>query len=321
MKIIAIPRNGIGNRLQMLASAYNLAKNLDAELIILWTEQAIFKASFADIFEKFPPATVIEGSGVEKISNFDLPLFTNFNSEENRITLRNLRVGDQLFMPKLRNLLKYSNSDTEIWIESGEKFSLNEGRNFQDSPDFRSTRLDFYNQLVFNKKILQGYKSISAETGPNYWAIHLRGTDRKSESISNHEIIKKVKLRRDDLRSAGTKVFVASDDAERGLDLAKSLIGEGYTVVFDRDKNRNRLSIEEAKESVVDWLGLVHAKIVVSFGGTTYSHEAVVAGNSFESRIYLGSSIQRQVIDKIRQEALFFKLYGKLPYTLIFTSR
>jgi hypothetical protein len=189
MKIIAIPRNGIGNRLQMLASSYKLAKDLDAELVVAWSEQTVFKASFTDIFEEIPKATVLNYGELEQFSEINLPKFTHFDKRKNRITMKNLRLGDQFFVHDLEKLLETSNEDTEIWIESGEKFSLNEHPNFRDSSQFRAARLDFYNKIKFNKKILEKYNSISKNTGSKYWAIHIRGTDRISETISNSRII------------------------------------------------------------------------------------------------------------------------------------
>jgi hypothetical protein len=321
MKIVAIPRNGIGNRLQMLASAYILARNLSADLEIHWTKQAVFRSSFNDIFEEIPCASVFEDSGNEEKSEFDFPQFTNYEKVANRITMKNLRLGDQYFMPELKQILSQSNEETELWIESGEKFNLGEDRKFFDSHEFRAARLEFYNQIKFNPQIIEKFNLISKETGPKYWAVHIRGNDRNSESISNPKILNQLAKKQKYLRSVSSTVFIASDDVERGQDLATSFTQEGYKVIFDSNKNRNRLSSEEAQESVVDWLGLKNASSVVSYGGTTYSYEAVVAGNSYDSRIYLSHSVNRRVISHLRKEALFFKLYGKVPLTHQFVSR
>ena len=321
MRIIAIPRNGIGNRLQMLASSYKLAKDLDAELVVAWSEQTVLKASFTDIFEEIPKATVLNYGELEQFSEINLPKFTHFDKRKNRITMKNLRLGDQFFVRDLEKFLETSNEDTEIWIESGEKFSLNEQPNFRDSSEFRAARLDFYNKIKFNKKIIEKYNSISKNTGSKYWAIHIRGTDRISETISNSKIIKEVIRRETDLRLQSSTVFIASDDSKRGAELAHSLTLEGYQVIFDPEKNRNRLTGEEVPESVTDWIALKNASTVVSFGGTTYSYEACVAGNTFDSRIHLKSSDYRQIINRLQTELLFLKLYSKLPYSHSFISR
>lgn len=321
MKIVAIPRNGIGNRLQMLASAYILARNLNADLEVHWTKQAVFRSSFNDIFEEIPCASVFEDSGNEEKSKFDLPQFTNYEKAANRVTMKNLRLGDQFFMPELKQILSQSSKETDVWVESGEKFSINEGRSFFDSLEFRAARLEFYNQIKFNPQIIEKFNLISKETGPKYWAVHIRGNDRNSESISNPKILNQLAKKQKYLRSVSATVFIASDDVGRGQDLAASLTQEGYKVIFDPNKNRNRLSSEEAQESVVDWLGLKNASSVVSYGGTTYSYEAVVAGNSYDSRIYLSQSVNRRITDRLRKEVLFFKLYGKVPLTNKFFPR
>jgi hypothetical protein len=168
---------------------------------------------------------------------------------------------------------------------------------------------------------MEMYHSIASKTGPRYWAIHIRGTDRNSESISNSKIMRQVKLKQKYLREVSSTVYIASDDIERGLDLSNSLLRDGYKVVFDPDKNRDRLTTGEAQESVVDWLVLKNAFSVISYGGTTYSYEAVVAGGTYDARIHLKPTIFRQIIDKPRREFLFLRLYGKFPYSHSFISR
>jgi hypothetical protein len=314
MKIIAVPRNGFGNRMQMLASSTLLAKRLDAELIVHWTPQPVFKAQSGQIFDEVPGVRFVDYPDLESSYPFEMPTFTNFDSENNRITLKNLRVGDQAFMPSLKRILQTHSEISEIWIESGEKFLFEQDRNFQDSPEFRRLRMNFYNQVKFQKSILHNLNSLLSQVGEEFWAVHIRDNDRKSETIHNAKIVKEIQKNKSKVEKIGKTVFLASDNARRGVELKALLEKEGYDVFFDEAKNRDRLNPDEAQESIVDWLALRNAKCIVSFGGTTFSYEALVAGNSFDSRIYLKPSKGRRALSKIHKEALLFRLYGKIPF-------
>ena len=177
--------------------------------------------------------------------------------------------------------------------------------------------MEFYNQIVFNRGILDNSDSLLSQLGEVFWAVHIRDNDRKSEAIYNDRIIKEIRRNKSQIEEIGRRVFLASDNTRRGVELKALLEKEGYEVFFDEAKNRDRLNPYEAQESIVDWLALKNAKCVVSFGGTTFSYEALVAGDSFDSRIYLKPSTRKRILSKIRKVILLFKLYGKIPFTQI----
>jgi hypothetical protein len=318
MKIIAIPRNGFGNRMQMLASSYLMATQLNAELFVHWTEQPVFRASRKEIFEEIPKVNFLDYPISSPPVSFELPTFTNFDRDKNRITLKNLRVGDQAFMPTLRRILRRYPEASEIWIESGEKFSLNQKRSFKDSADFRKSRLDFYKEIKFNKRIVESSNALLSQLGSEYCAIHIRDTDRKSETVSNERLISEIFGNKPNGKVSEKKFFIASDNTIRGAEFKDLLTRKGFEVFFDPDKNRDRLNPDEVQASVVDWLALREAKTVVSFGSTTFSYEAVVAGNSFDSRVHLKPKIFRQGLNRISKEFLLLKLYKKLPFVHVF---
>ena len=318
MKIIAIPRNGFGNRMQMLASSHLMAKQLNAELFVHWTEQPVFKASHQVLFDEIPGVKFLDKLELGTSDTMELPRFTNLDRDKKRITLKNLRIGDQSFMPTLRYMLAMNPEASEIWIDSGEKFLLEGKRNFKDSEKFRKSRMEFYDGIKFNGNIIEASSSLMNRLGSEYWAIHIRYNDRRKETIDNRSIIRKVTRSGPITNNLGKKVFIASDDTSRGEDLQNLLEHEGFQVFFDVNKNRNRLNSNEVQEAIVDWLALKKAKSVVSFGGTTFSYEAVVAGDSFKSRVYLNPQIHRRCLNKLSKEVLLFNLYGKLPFAHAF---
>mgnify|MGYP004132032483 CR=1 FL=1 len=51
-KLIVKPMHGLGNRLRVIASAYNIAKYSGRDLVICWDKDEHFNAEFFDLFEK-----------------------------------------------------------------------------------------------------------------------------------------------------------------------------------------------------------------------------------------------------------------------------
>ena len=315
MKVVAIPRNGLGNRLQMLASCKILATNLNADFEIVWDEQDIFTSAFSAIFHSIDNTRIIDSGTTKQAFVSESPDFTNYDAEKNTITLKNLRIGDQAFMPKLRRLILGANSSTSIVVISGEKFLLNERPSFKDSEDFRKFRESFYKNIQFSESVNLLVDEKLSSLSSDFWAIHLRATDRSSEAMSLSKIKDAILASRYSLNLKDRNVFIASDDQERGLHLSSALTNKGYKVIYFPEINRNRLSKLEALDSIVDWILLSKATQVFSHGSTTYSYEASVAGGTFESRIHLAEGKIHQAKRILQKELLDFRLYGKIPTT------
>jgi hypothetical protein len=312
VKVIAVPRNGLGNRLQMLASSYVLSRNLQAEFEIVWTNQTVFPARFDSVF------TSMAGMPIHEKIFFapeEYPTFTTVNSKNMSITLRNLRAGDQIFMPKLRKLIRKNFQTRCITIISGEKFNLNEGRYFKDSQLFRSLRKEFYEKLVFSDEVNHLIRETENQFEGPYWAIHLRETDRKNESLAIDAVVKEIMQLKNIPELQTQQVYIATDDHRRGLELSEKLTILGFKPKYLAKLNRDRLTEKEAVHSLLDWVILSRATRIVSYGTTTFSYEAAVAGGTFDKRIHIDESVGKKVIRSIRKELLNFRLYGKFPYT------
>lgn len=289
-----------------------LSRNLQAEFEIVWTNQSVFPSRFDSVF------TSMAGMPVQEKLFFapeEYPTFTTVNPENMIITLRNLRAGDQLFMPKLRKLIRENIQTRCIMIISGEKFNLNEGRYFKDSHHFRSLRKEFYEKLVFSDEVNQLIRETENQFEGPYWAIHLRETDRKNESLAIDAVVREIMQLRNLQELLSQQVYIATDDHRRGLELSEKLTKLGFKPKFLAELNRDRLTEKEAVHSLLDWVILSRATRIVSYGTTTFSYEASVAGGTFDKRLYINESVGKKVIRSIRKELLNVRLYGKFPYT------
>jgi len=313
MKVTVLPMNGLGNRLQALSSSSILAKTLGYRLEVKWPKQAVFSSDWKLLFDSLPGANSICDFPESNEFINTIPNFTQFEKHSNQITLRNLRLGDQRHMPRLRRLFKKSKSSPEVLIVTGEKFYFNGSRFFHDSDEFRSLRREYYSKVKFSSKIEEEFTSILQILGNEFWAIHLRTTDRIKEKVSNKRILHKIKAGRSKGQLSNF-VYISSDDREAALYWKASLEALNFKVVLQIDIPRDRSSESEAFYAMTDWLVLSKASRIVSYGETTFSYEAAVAGGSFSNRIYVQDSLSRKIGRAISRNILAIRLYRKIPF-------
>ena len=194
-------------------------------------------------------------------------------------------------------------------------------RSSSDSSEFRALRREFYSKIKFSSSVKDLLEKIEKKFEPDYWAIHLRETDRKKDSLSIKRIIDEILKLNNIGAMRKTQVYIASDEQKRGLELRDKLVELGFRPLYLSELNRNRLSESEGLFSVLDWILLSRATRIVSYGSTTFSYEAAVAGGSFENRIYISDGLIKKIIKSMNKELLNLQLYGKFPYSSLFMRR
>jgi hypothetical protein len=263
----------------------------------------------------------IEGLTFLKSANPEVLNFRNFTNHDvatNTITMKNLRAGDQLFIPKLREFLDTCTASTTLLIESGEKFWLQGGRYFRDSDEFRRIRRKFYERIIYSDAVKNLVQERSTGLTKEYWAVHLRETDRIKEALPIERVVEAIISSEGIHKLSSESVYIASDNVTRGMELKTKLDQFGIRTVFHMDMNRDRLSLEESLDSLADWVLLSRASRIVSYGSTTFSYEAAVAGGTFDRRIHLKESTLKRTKRNVSKELLNLRLYGKLPYSTKF---
>ena len=305
--------NGLGNRLQALSSASILAESLGCELEVKWPKQGVFSSSWNLIFDSLPNVNSIFDFPESEDFIKSIPRFIEYKKSQNQITLRNLRLGDQRYMPRLKKYLQRSKNSPDVLIISGEKFHLGGSRFFKDSYDFRSLRQNFYSKVKFSSKIEEELAAMLKILGSSFWAVHLRNTDKIKEKVSDEKILQAIKgaKSKDQLSNS---VYISSDDREAALYWKKTLEILDFRVVLQIDILRDRASASEPFFAMTDWLVLSKASRIVSYGESTFSYEAAVAGGSFSNRIYVHDSLYRKIVRELSKRILMFRLYRKLPF-------
>lgn len=307
-----MPQNGLANRLQAIASGKLLANELGMTLKVHWIVEKAMPINSSEIFDE---QTLLEyftspeeGSVYNKIverSKYFVSL------DANSIVIKGMRLGEQRLMNKLKNEIRIQKENLDVVVISGGKFLLNRNRFFTDSSTFRTLRKEIYDQIKFHKKILENVNALQKQLGKNYVAVHLRGTDRISETIKIKKFIKLLKL---DFNNINEPIFICGDSYDRRMVLQDSLEKAGFNNIIVPEIDFSRSTVSGIQDAAADWLVLSKAKKIIFSEGTTFSYEAAVAGGVFSNSVILKQNRFYRFIRKSVSRLKMAKLYKQIPF-------
>jgi len=307
-----VPQNGLANRLQAIASGILLANELGMTLKVHWIVEKAMPISSNEIFDEktlleyfiSPEESNVYNEIVEKAKYF-------VSLDANYIVVKGMRLGEQRLMNKLKNEITNQKENLDIVVISGGKFLLNRNRFFTDSSTFRTLRKEVYNQLKFHKKILENVDALQKQLGKNYVAVHLRGTDRISETIKIKKFIKLLKL---DLNKIYESIFICGDSYDRRMALQDLLEKTGFNNIVVPEIDFSRSTVSGIQDAAADWLVLSKAKKIIFSEGTTFSYEAAVAGGVFSNSVILKQNRFYRFYRKSVSRLKMAKLYKQVPF-------
>lgn len=260
-KLFIKPTGGLGNRMNAIASAVQMAKDQHRELYIFWEQKWELNAKFTDIFE-LNNLTIYN----KDIYNFPNRAFSKFNFKEKSLT-----KGAKTFIEsemyrimeerKSYDFIRYFhqfNNEPNVFIETC--------FNFYQNRSFKLKDLFIPNSEVKNKLAVA-----KSRLGEDYVALHIRRTDNDS-SIENSPDA----LFFDRIAALETeaKVFLCTDD----LATEKRFVERFGTkiVCISEDKSRDtKIGIQSA---LVDLLLLANSKKVFGSFNSTFSSIAAEIG-------------------------------------------
>lgn len=281
-RVIVIPRNGYANRLQAWASAQALADHVGAPLEIVWEAEAVATTPADAIFS---PDLITEhfvsGSLVEDLlgmPHVDFPRYLTALPDRRVIVLAGHDRGEQAFMADLSQLLSTLTAPTTLVIIAGGLFQLD------SSTDAESARRDVYRGLAWSAR-LNELVTAAREDHPTFAALHVRQTDRSRQAPSDAAIRAGLRHLRDLVPERSLLICADTDAARRRWAEESRTLGfqpwsvEG--VHFDRGSSDNGLY------ALLDWRLMASATGVVHPNASTFSTEAVVAGDVAETSVAL----------------------------------
>ena len=246
--IIIETRQGLSNRMRVIASAYKLAREFDSNLIIMWPEDKWLNCSFYSIFQPIPNLEV------RKIKGRFLPLLIRkSNYFIHKKAFYNITYDD------INDVKEYLKKNQQIFISTVHNFYAEEN----DYSIFKMT-LEIENKA---NNLIGNYNDLVG--------IHIRRTDNAisiRESPTNI-FIKKI----DELISKNdTTHFYLSTDSIEEEKLIRDIFGQ--QIIINPDKELRRNTPRGIMDAAIDMKCLSMCKEVYGSFYSSFSEAAAAMG-------------------------------------------
>jgi hypothetical protein len=312
--VLLFPRSGYVNRLQALASAILLARQIGADLKVCWQVQDVSPVDPTLIFD---PAFVTDTFVTESLteSKFgvrasEIPLYLHTAEGGSVITLAGHDLGEQYFMPEFLELLARHPAVQLIVIIAGGKFTLEGASALSERDDlhFRAQRAALYGEFPLHNLILDQAEKMKSCQEP-YLGLHLRYSDRSHQAPTRRTIRKSLESAR---QSEGMeRIFIAGDsriEVTRWIEVAREL---GYRPWSADVANLDRSDPLSAVGAILDWRLLGGAESVIFFAESSFGEEAAVATGNWSRCVGLRSSRFESLVVRFRRFTSALVTYPK----------
>ncbi|MDE7238219.1 MAG: hypothetical protein K2N41_00720 [Lachnospiraceae bacterium] len=263
------PLAGLGNRMQVLASAHFLAEKYHKRLCILWNNNSDLAADFEDIFETVPDAKVI-------------PVTT-----DGYHTKPLLRMKSERLRKKLSSACSFV-TEVDRWegMTPKEIFQMvDEGcRNADDIylkswKPFTPVYEDGKITLEFLKpsgKVRQRGKDLFDRIGVDTVGVHIRRTDHV-EAIADSPVAAFIEeMQKESERDGTCRFFVATDDSGVEQELFQRFGKRGF---FKGNKSWGRDHADGILDACVDLWALSKCRKILGSKGSTFGMIAAKLGS------------------------------------------
>ena len=303
-RLLVYPRSGYTNRLQAIASAAILARQLGARFQICWELEEVVPGDALETFtDAFCDEFILDTDQVRRDYGFrreDLPRYLNVDPARRIVVLAGHDRGEQVFMSELSAALTDPCNPTTLVIIAGGQFFLPpEGKAEQDwQAEFREFRREFYRSLPLNSAIEDSARGSLAGREP-FLGLHLRYSDRAHQAPLEDEIRKALIEARD--ASGLSSVFIASDTAKARTKWVTECKSLGLQPWFIEQDSWDRSKTGSGHAALVDWRVLGHSQRLVYFSESTFAVEAAVAAGAYDRSIPLAPHLRQAAAVKGRE--------------------
>lgn len=262
------PLAGLGNRMQVLASAYFLAEKYHKRLCILWNHNSDLAAEFGDIFEPVPGAEVI-------------PVTTDGYHEKPFLRMKSERLRRKLssecgFVTEVDAWDGMDAGEIAAMVEKGVRDAagcyVKSWKPFMPVYEHTGITLDF---LRPSEKVRQRGKELFDRISPDTVGVHIRRTDH-TEAIAESPIAAFVeRMREEQNRNPECCFFVATDDKEVEQEMVSRF---GSCVFFKENKSWGRQQTDGILDACVDLWALSKCRKILGSKGSTFGMIAAKLG-------------------------------------------
>lgn len=273
--IYCVPEGGLGNRMRVIASAYNLHKNTGVDVRIIWLRDKGLNAKFIDIFK---PITH-DGFVVE-----DLPSIFQLIYDRPR--------KKNLYIPKILHTIRFGNTLYDHDFKDNRyEFNFNEWvkQNNKNKIIHCCTNFGVFDSEVYQKLFLPS-KEVAMQIQGNLSqladdaiGIHIRRTDNAKSieqsplSLFISVIEKELSLLPPpELKNSKKHIFLATDDQQTKNELLKRF---GYTILTPSYK-ACRSNEEGIIHALCEMYTLAHCKKIYGSFYSSFSEMASYLGKT-----------------------------------------
>ncbi len=263
------PLAGLGNRMQVLASAYDLSQKYHKGLHILWNNNSDLAADFEDIFKVVPHAEVI-------------PVTTDGYRTKPLLRMKSERLRKKLsstcsFVTDVDRWTGMEQQEIFLMIDAGvrdaEDIYIKSWKHFTPVYEDERITLDF---LRPSEKVCLRGKPVFDRIGADTVGVHIRRTDHK-EAIRNSPVVAFLEeMQKESERDNACRFFVATDDSEVEKEIAQRL---GDRVFFKDNKSWGRNQRDGILDACVDLWALSKCRKILGSQGSTFGMIAAKLGS------------------------------------------
>lgn len=262
-KLFLKPTGGLGNRLNAIASAVQMAKDQDRKLVVFWERKWELNARYTDILIN-ENLNLIE----KDLYNFPQRLFAKLDNRMASLTKNALKYREEDMYRIMNERNSYDFVPVFSEQKENEEIFIETCFNFYKKKDFSLPELFIPNKTIQNK--VQEAKKL---LGEGYIAMHIRRTDNES-SIQNspdeifYEAVQKL--------DPSKKVFLCTDDKPTEVRFKEKFGNRIITISEDKSRD-TKVGIQSALTDLMLLSGA--SKIFGSFN-STFSSIAAEYGNT-----------------------------------------
>lgn len=254
--IILEPQAGLCNRMRAIASAYQLAKELDTKLCIVWLCNTDCMAKFTDLFQKIPNVELVEIPAL-----FEAHTTALYQRWKTKKIMRRCTETKKLGLYKNAGEVRKIVSGRDVYIQSYGVWYPHE------------KKLDYFRPTEIIQRDIDRKKR---EFRDVCLGVHIRRTDNiDAVEKSGTELF--ITRMQDEIQNNPEVGFFVASDSEQEKKRIQQLFGErivtNENIVLRRD---SKIGMQNA---VIDLFLLANCKKILGSAQSSYSTMAATLGN------------------------------------------
>lgn len=263
------PLAGLGNRMQVLASAYFLTQKYHKRLCILWNNNGDLAADFEELFEPVPNVEIITVT----TDGYRVKPLLRVKSEQ----LRKKLSQTCSFVTEVDKWTGMEQQEISAMVEAGvrdaEDIYIKSWKPFSPVYEDSEIRLDF---LKPSKKVLLRGKTLFDRIGIDTVGVHIRRTDHKEAILNSPVEIFFQEMQKEAEQDPVCRFFVATDDREVEREVSNRF---GEHAFFKEDKSWGRDREDGMLDACVDLWALSKCRKILGSRGSTFGMIAAKLGS------------------------------------------